>query len=273
MTATDNEMQTIVETAIATTDPRELEPGKIYGWALPGGAVHQIDLTGDEYRDQPKHKAGKVYVDDLDSFLHYYQKHSDDGTEIYVNITGHYLTAVLDANQGGADGARWGQHRLVLTLPTTDRWDAWMAMNGKPFAQSAFAEFVEEHVDDIRDPNGATMLEVVQNFQTATKVRFTSNVRLDNGNHKLHFEETTDATAGNSGNIAVPTAFKIGVAPFEFADPYEISARFRYRVENGKLLVAYLLDDPAAVIRDAVLDVVKQVEEATKGKVMHGTPA
>jgi uncharacterized protein YfdQ (DUF2303 family) len=268
-------IQTIVNTAVATTPPRELETGKIYGWLAPDGHLHQVDLTGDQYRDQPRHKTGKVYVDDLDSFLHYYTKHSDNDSEIYVNVRRHHLTAVLDAHHHGAtEAARWQQHRLVLTLPTTDRWDAWMGMDRKEMGQRQWAEFLEEHVDDIRDPDAATMLEIAQTFQAATKVKFSSTQILSNGDRRLNWEETTEASGGAAGKLQVPAVFKIGVAPFDFAQPYELSARFRYRVESGNLRVAYLLDDPAAVIRDAVLDVVKAVEEQLGGvKVMQGSPA
>lgn len=269
--ATASGVQTIVDTAIATTDPRELEPGKIYGWLTPAGQVQKIDLTGDEHRDQPKHKTGKVYVDDLDSFLHYYEKHSDEGSEVYVNVKDHFLTAVLDAHHAGA--ARWGQHRLILTLPTTDRWDAWMARNKREMDQRTWAEFVEEHLDDIREPDAATMLEIAQTFQAATKVKFSSTQILANGDRRLQWEETTEASAGTGGKLTVPATFKIGVAPFDFTQPYEVSARFRYKVTSGNLIVAYLLDDPAAVIRDAVLDVVGKVEEQLKVKVMQGQPA
>lgn len=279
MTEIDN-AQTIVDTAIATTDPATLEPGKIYGWLTPAGQVHQIDLSGDDYRDQPKLKDGTTVVEDLDSFLNYWGKHSDADSELYVNIKAHTITAVLDANQ--RDGARWGQHRLLLKMATSDRWNDWASNDRQPVKQLAWAEFIEDHLEDIRDPDAATMLEIAQTFQANTKVKFGSTAILSNGDRRLQWEETTDASAGTSGKLQVPTEFKIGVAPFDFADAWELTARFRYRVESGQLYVTYLLNDPAAVIRGAVLDIVAKLEQALSPagdnatpshKVMRGAPA
>lgn len=257
MTDIDN-VKTIVDTAIAACAPTTLEPGKIYGWVTPDGTLEQIDLTGDDYRDQPKHKTGTTVVEDLDSFLEYFRKHCDADSELYVDINRHTITAVLDANQRSA--ARWGGHRLVLKMATADRWNDWAGMNRKGMSQIAWAEFLEDHLEDIRVPDAATMLEIAQTFQANTKVTFKSAAILSNGDRRLQWEETTDASAGAGGKLQVPSSFTIGVAPFDFADPYEVTARFRYRIGGGKLEVSYLLDDPAAVIRDAVLDIVKQLE-------------
>lgn len=270
MTSIDN-VQTIVDTATAAAGPSELEPGKIYAWLTPDGVVSQVDLTSDKYHDNPKRKIAKVYVEDIESFLTYWAKHNDAGSDLFVNVNSHYLTAVLDAHT--TDGARWAEHKIVLELKTTDRWNAWANHDRKPLRQVVFAEFIEDHLDDIREPAAASMLEIAQTFQAATKVKFSSSITLGNGTRRLNWEETTDSRAGESGKLDVPAAFKIGIAPFDFAEQYEITARFRYRIDSGQLYITYLLDDPTAVIRDAVLDIVKQVEDKTKRKVMRGAPA
>lgn len=279
MTEIDN-IQTVVDTAIATTKPTELQPGAVYGWALPNGSVHRIDLTGDEYRDQPRRKSGTTYVDDLNSFLEYWGKHSDGASELYVNVKEHFITGVLDAHTG--DDARWGQHRVVLRMETSDRWKDWTRQNRKGMTQHQWADFLEDHVEDVRTPDAATMLEIANTFHASTKIKFQSSISLTSGSQRLTWEEQTTGTAGNTGQLEVPKTFTIGVAPFDFADAFGLTARFRYRISNGSLEVCFVLDDPAAVIRDAVLDVVKKLEEALtptgedakpSHKVMRGAPA
>lgn len=264
------EADSIAEVARLATEPHQLDPGKIHALATPKG-VQIIDLDLDKYRTTPRRKTGTVHVEDLGSFLTYWHKHSDTNSELYVNVEKHYITAVLDANT--AAGPRWGQHRLILALKTTDKWKAWAGNDRRALPQRDFAEFIEDHLDDIRAPAAAEMLEIASTFQANTKVRFTSNVRLSSGQRTLQWEETVDARAGTTGKLTVPGEFTIGIAPFDFADAYEINARFRYRMNGGDLIVQYLLNDPAAVIRDAVLDVVGQIEEQTKASVMRGTPA
>ncbi|MGH3376014.1 MAG: DUF2303 family protein [Actinoallomurus sp.] len=268
---TRTEADAIAETARLGTEPRELAPGKIYAFATANG-VQKIDLDLDDYRTIPRRKTGTVRVEDLDSFFAYWEKHSDDGSDLFVDIDRHTITAVLDASQAG--GPRWGQHRLVLALKTTDRWRDWTRYDRKELSQVEFAEFIEDHLDDIRQPSAAEMLEIATTFQAATKVKFTSNVRLTSGQRTLSWEETTNANAGESGKLTVPETFMIGVAPFDFCEAVSgITARFRYRMNSGNLVVLYLLNDPARAVRDAMLDLVKQIEDKTSSTVMRGTPA
>jgi uncharacterized protein YfdQ (DUF2303 family) len=276
------EADSIAEVARLAVEPHELQPGSIYAVPTATG-VETIDLDQDKYRPIPRRKTGTVQVEDLGSFLAYWKKHADDGSEIYVNVARHTITAVLDAST--ISQPRWGEHRAVLALKTTDRWNDWTRYDRKDLTQREFAEFIEDHLDDIREPDAATMLEIASTFQAQSKVRFTSNVRLSTGQRTLSWEETTSAQAGEGGKLTVPTEFKITVAPFDFSEVYGITARFRYRMNGGELIVQYLLNDPAAVIRDAVLDVVTQIERAlspewTEGSeeppsftVLRGTPA
>lgn len=265
------EADAISEVARIATEPHELTPGSIYAFATPNG-IEKIDLDLDKYRDTPRRKTGTVRVEDLDSFFAYWGKHADEDSELFVNVDKHTITAVLDANQ--TTGPRWGEHRLVLTLKTTDRWKAWTAYDRQELRQVQFAEFIEDHLDDIRTPAAAEMLEIATTFQAASKVRFTSNVRLTSGQRTLSWEETVDAKAGETGKLTVPSEFVIGVAPFDFCEAvFEINARFRYRMNNGNLIVLYLLNDPDRAVRDAMLDLVKQIEDKTQRTVMRGTPA
>ena len=274
MTEIDN-IQAIIATAKDTTPPQAVQPGKIYLTPTDNGGREVWDFTDDEFLDKPKRKTGNVFVDDLDSFLVYFRKHSTPDSEIYVNVDKARITAVLDAHASG--GADWGQHRLILRMQPTDRWADWTGKDRQPFKQIQFAEFIEDHLDEIREPAAATMLEIAQTFEANTKVKFSSGANLTNGDRRLQWEETTDAKAGK---LDVPTQFTIGIAPFDFADPYEINARFRYRISSGDLYITYLLDDPAAVVRDAVLDVVKNLETALtvsgqdepSHRVMRGIP-
>lgn len=287
-TDTGRSVQAIIDVATQAAGPHELEAETIYGWISPDGNIKTLDLTGDAYLDLPKRKRGTVYVDDLDSFIHYWNKHSDPFSEIYVNVDKHYITAVLDAHTSAdwEDGARWQDHRLVLKMATSRRWDDWVRADRQTMSQLDWAEFIEDHLDDIREPTAATMLEIAQTFQTSSTVKFGSTQVLANGDRRLHWEETTNATAGEAGKLTVPSSFLVGVAPFDWSEAYEVTARFRYRVSQGKLSVCYLLDDPAAVIRDAVLDIVTLLEERLNDdgsgdassedrprvKVMRGTP-
>ncbi|PBC80155.1 uncharacterized protein YfdQ (DUF2303 family) [Streptomyces sp. TLI_235] len=271
MTTVDN-AQAIITTATRAASPSELEPGKVYGWLTPNGSVQQIDLTGDEYRDAPARKSGTTTTRDVASFLAYFAKHSDPDSEIYADAERLTITAVLDANMPGA--ARWGRHRLVLALRTTEAWRQWIERDGKLLDQAVFAEHLEDHTAELVSPPGAEMLEIAQSIQGATKAEFQSGTRLQSGQRQLSYIETTTAKAGAKGTLEIPETFEIGLVPFEGSAPYKLSARFRYRIENGGTLrLAYKLDRPGEVVKAAFADILAAVAEAIDQPVMNGSPA
>lgn len=263
----------IRDLARSSTEPAVLEPGGIYAW-LTDGEVHELDLTGDDYRDYPKHKAGEVTVRNTASFAHYYAKHADAGSEVYADLDRGTFTAVLDAHHG--DSARWEQHRLVLALEQTLPWRTWLSHDRQMMRQQDFAEFIEDNARDVA-PGGkvtaADLLEIAQHFQAHTKVSFTQGTRLATGQTQLTYAETIEAKAGNRGEIVIPSEFTLGILPYEDSPPRILLARFRYRLTGGELLLGYFLNDPARAAREAVAQIAEKVAEDCGITVMHGRPA
>lgn len=240
------------------------------------GSVKLIDLASDEYvrrMDRPRRKVGTTTVKDVASFAQFYAKHADENTETFVDLDAGVITAVLNANE--PDAPRWGDHWLQLRLTSTEQWKTWMRHNRQPLPQLAFAEHIEDNLPDIAtEPvTAADMLEIAQTFQAKTSVSYSSGTRLASGDISVHYEETTDASGGAKGKIAIPKAFALGLAPFDDVDPYRITVRLRYRIQGNKLHLIYVMDRPEDVVRDAVKTVVGKVEEACSIKVMRGAPA
>jgi uncharacterized protein YfdQ (DUF2303 family) len=256
---TRTDTDALVEALEGNEIPAQLLPGDVYAFKLRN-EVRVIDLR-DPDEKRPARKKGIVRVDDAASFIHYYAKHCDDASEVYVDIDAGRFTAVLDAHEGNMDvagdpdgvpAARWGEHRLVLTMAQTDKWQRWTGIDRKMLPQERFADFIDDNRADIRKPSAADMLELVQHFQTQTKVTFNSATVLSNGNRRLTFTEETSAGAGAKQNLEVPSMLELGIAPYDGSEPYEVHARFRYRVSGGDLLMGIWLDDADDVRRDAV---------------------
>lgn len=283
MTDTDNAALVVARLATERTAPSQLTPGTIYSYMTHGGP-QVVDLTGDQYLPWPARKRGTVYADDVASFARYYGKHADGSSEVFADIGAWSITAVLDAhNSDGSyqhgselDGARWQEHRLVLKLAVTPEWATWTGANGKMSPQVTFAEFIEDHITDIAADGpctGADLLEMAQQFQAHTKVQFSSGSRLSSGETQFTYAETIEAKAGQRGNITIPGAFELAIRVFEDLDPYRVKARFRYRLNDGALLLGYRLNDPERIVRDAVDLVIAKAEEATGVTIMRGRPS
>lgn len=268
-------VQAVIDTAQAAAKPTEVGDTDLLSVVLPRGAEHRVidvEAYREPYRAHPRRKTGTIKVFEADSFIAYYRKHATDQvSELYADAVNCTLVAVLDAH--GADDAGWGQHRLQLALRKTPEWAHWAGSDRKTLRQVEFAEHIEEGLPYIVDPPGAQMLEIAETFQAKTKVQFTSGNRLSSGERQLVYTEDTDASAGRKGELTIPGKFELGLAPFEGIDPFKVSARLRYRINQGQLTLTYLLEEPHKVLREAFGDVLIRIEEQLGVEALHGAPA
>ncbi|MDG4832401.1 DUF2303 family protein [Solwaraspora sp. WMMD1047] len=268
----ENEMQTIVGTALVAAEPTKLDLGGYYIVKTPAGVQH-VDLTGDAYRDNPRRKIGTVTVRDAPSFLAVFAKHASPTAEIYADRDRGTITAVLDAHPGDGGTPAWQQHRAVLQLRHSKAFTAWREISGQLMAQTAFAEFVEDHRADIRTPAAADVLEMAQTIQGTTKVAWKSSMLLTNGQRQLSYVEQVDANAGRRGEMAIPDSLGLALAVFDgaaVADP--VTARLRFRINGeGRLTIGVILDQLDDVINAAFEGVVEQVAGGVPVPILRGT--
>lgn len=268
--STPSDLQAVIDTAVRTTPPAELERGKYYVIRTANG-IQEIDLTGDAWSATPARKKGLTVVRDAASFTALWEKHSGQSSEVYADSDRLSVTAVLNADSDTA--ADWGDHRLRLELRETDAWKQWAANDGKLLGQEQFAEFIEDHLPEILDPAAAEMLEIAQSISGTAKAEFQSGSRLATGERQLKYVETVSAKAGQKGDLTIPETFTVGLVPFEGSDGYKLTARLRYRIEGGPLRMGYKLDRPADVRKKAFEDVVDAIDAGIEQPILNGTPA
>lgn len=278
-TDTTDNIQSAIDAGIATAKPTELAEGQDYAFVVPaGGCVETVRNDLDQYRARPRRKTGTVTVRDAASFNEYLRKHAIEDTEIWADPVTYALVGVINAH-GESDAAEnvegfagWGDHRVQLKLAKTRAWTAWEKLDGELVNQVRFAEHLEQRLGDITRPTGADMLELAQTFTAKRDVQFESSRRLADGQTQLRYHEQIDAKAGSKGDIAIPEAFELGLVPFEGAGAYKVTARFRYRINDGTLLLGYVLDRPEDILRAAFDDIVQAVDKGEDPPVLMGTP-
>ncbi len=272
MTDTASDARAIINIARESTSPHLVEAGKIYVLQTACG-LQTVDLTGDQYRELPRRKKGTVTVDDVASFAQYYLKHEVPASEVFADAEAATITAVLNAH--GDDSAGWQDHRVILRMRKTEQWKAWTNYHGQMLKQAEFAEFIEASSADIAPDatvTAADLLEIAQSFQVHSKVQFASGARLSSGETQLVYTEDHAASAGKKGTIVIPTEFQLALRPFEDCNAYRVKARFRYRIDEGRLLLGYRLDGPEVIFRSAVGEVIEQAENACSVTIMRGQP-
>lgn len=272
MTSTDNDIQTIVETADRAIPPQPVEAGNLYVVPTATGGREVIDLTGDEYLNVPRRKRGTVRVRDIESLGQYWDKHhTPEVSEVYADIDRDQITAVLDAHAAGAAG--WAQHRVTLGVQRTRNWKTWTEFDGKYLEQVEFAEHIRANLPDVVDPDGADLLELAQSFQATTEVNFKSSNQLRSGEFELLYSEQVNASAGRDKKITIPAGLKLLLKPYEDNEPGPITAQFRYRLKEGRVYLGYVLNQPEEVLQNAFNALVTKIEDRLDTNVMRGTPA
>lgn len=266
--------QPIIDAAIRAAEPTALDDTtRFHTLVSPDGSFKLIDLDkvrdDQRYAHQPRRKTGTYRVHDAQSFVEYLAKHHDPDTEVWADAVSAKITGVLDAHEqtdGTIPGARHEEHLVEYAVLLTEAWKAWQTYDGKLLDQSTLAEHFEARSIDIVKPAAADMLELAQSFRATTSSSFESSKRLSDGQRQFEHRETIDAQAGKKGQLTIPETFELGLKPFEGADGFKVTARFRYRITDGVLRIGYKLDRPEDVLRQAFLSVVDNVEEGIAEK-------
>ncbi|MGE4078916.1 MAG: DUF2303 family protein [Reyranella sp.] len=155
-------------------------------------------------------------------------------------------------------------HRAVYDCPASEEWKIWTAFNGKARAQPEFARFLEDNLPDVIAPPSADMLRIAMTLQVKKDVNFESDLRLDNGQAQLRYEETIRGTTRN-GDLVIPDQFTISIPVFEGTPRVPIQARLRYRLADQKLSMWYDLVRPEVVKREAVQAVTREIAAGLDG--------
>lgn len=247
----------------------------VHGHGVHPSSVHAVNL---EFGlDQPLRKRGEVTVFDAAAFNQVIKDNSDAGCiSIYFdrNPEAPAVVAILNGNGTGASGVGepgWGDFRVKIEFRPTPQWTKWRNFDGKMLTQVAFAEFLEDNIDDIVEPSGAAMLEIASYLEIVRNVNFKSGIALSSGVVQFVHEQD-DAAKVKANTFEVPKEFSIGVAPVFGLKHYRVPARFRYRLNDGKLTLGYKLQRIENVMGLVVEEVIAAVERGADISVLDGLP-
>ena len=271
-----NSMKAVIDAAVASAAPTKLtEAGTVQWWLVPGvgGAesdVHEVNTAG--ALGKPTRKRGTVTVFDAASFNQILMDNGDAGDiAIYIDRNPDKPSVVALLNGHGKGGPGWGDFRAAIEFRATPQWAKWRAIDGKMLTQVLFAEFIEDNVEDIADPAGATMLEIATYLEATRSVNFRSGIRLSSGAIQFQNAEAIDAKVG-AGQIEIPEKFTLGVAPIFGLPPYKVPVRFRYRIQDGKLMLGIKLQRVEDMMAQIIEDVIVKLERGSNVSVMDGLP-
>lgn len=232
--------------------------------------LHTLEKMVEQQLPRPYRIDQQVNLLTEDSFIDYYNRFASETSTIFVDDESSTFVAVLDYHETPGE-AGWKKHRAVYTCPKTKEWNSWTASNNQKMTQEEFALFIEDNLREILEPNGADMLQIASTLKANNNVDFKSGIRLDNGQVQFTYVEQVTGQAGVTGQLAIPEKIKLAVSPFMKGAPYEIEARFRYRIAAGGLTMWYSLIRPHAFVDHAFTEVCEKVKTGmATGYLVHG---
>jgi uncharacterized protein YfdQ (DUF2303 family) len=228
----------------------------------------------DHRLDAPRRVRRTVHVRDLPSYLALIERFKKAESCVYWEENGDGLKARAVFDDVDKDVNAWGEHCAVLTTTFSPEFRIWQKSSKTTFTQLDFARFVEDNLPDFRSPDGATMLELARKFEAHKKVHFASDLRLQNGDIQLTYQEETEAKA--KGQISFPSEFTVGITILSNGDPYEVKCNLRYKLSEGKLAIWYEIVREHKLIESACNDVLEVIRAkglpVWQGKVVDHYP-
>jgi uncharacterized protein YfdQ (DUF2303 family) len=254
----------IAETLAEKLPKAELlrETGDILHFAVPANtAIKEFDL--EKTLPAPRRMRAKADFGDAASFLAYVARHAGAGTVAWCRFDPQTFalafTAVLDDHGPGAPG--WRGHTAAFAPELSAEWKAWKAKNAQAFSQVAFAEWIQEHDEDIAAansmPSSLQMLEMATNFVMNEERSLKSAVRLQSGGTRLTY--IADPDAGTVETMSMFERFGLGIPVFHGGSAWGLTARLKYRNNGGKLSFFYELVRPDRVHEGAAKELIDAV--------------
>lgn len=279
----DNTATVIAELARLAGKPRELTPDTDYAIVGANGNV-RIEHTDNRPLRLDRLNTTRQ-IEDLESLISFVDRHADSSSEIYASKQDTKITAIIDGADSNQvtneynDRFGYEQFRGVYDLQTTQPWKDWLHVSGQLYEQQEFAEFIEDHVDDIVAPAAGDVLEIAQSLQASSGVEFSSSQRLDSGQTRIGYAETIKAKAGQKGELVIPKELTLALQPFEGVTVLNgkqtkvaITARFRYRLRDGQLRLGVKLLNTERVLDLLWGQIVDELRSRVAPAVFIGRP-
>jgi len=249
------------------------------GRSLKG--VGELVAAFEKTQPQPYRRRGEYKAANIDSLLQWMSAHCGEDAPVFgegaENLAWNWrkpkLALVGIGNYSRSSEAQWHDFSARYDFPVTLAWEEWVKLNGEWLKQGEFAEFVEEHLYEVSEPQSREVLseavtrmiealggkkvcaspDKMYALSTGIKITVTDKVevKLDRatGEQTLHYTEEHTGAGGRP--IAIPKFFYIRVPIFFGEPPVLVGALLRYRnAGGGSVMWSYELFAPDLVVKD-----------------------
>ncbi|MBC7604330.1 MAG: DUF2303 family protein [Ramlibacter sp.] len=244
--------------------PSMIDPS-VMQFAVPNAmTLKEIDL--ERLLPSPRRTVAVAKFSDAASFIAYVLTHKEVGTTAWCKFDPQTFAlsfaAVIDEHAAGVPG--WRSHRAEYTPDMSAEWKAWKGKHAIGFSQVDFAEWLEEHAEDIAAkagmPTGLDMLTMATNFHSNEERVLKSSVKLQSGGVRLTY--TADADTGTVESMQMFDRFALGIPVFQGREGWGMEARLKYRVKAGSVSFFYELVRADRVHLADAKELIDQIRDA-----------
>ncbi|WP_305968312.1 MULTISPECIES: DUF2303 family protein [unclassified Mameliella] len=173
------------------------------------------------------------------SLTAYINRFADAGVAVVESSAGRrQITAKLDYHRVDKTPG-WSDWTPTFQAQFDPRYARWRNISGSPMTQKRAGEFLEERAVDVMEPDPATIMDMVMQFDALKKVTFRQSTRLHDGQRQFHYQEENEAR----GAVTLPERIKIRTPVFEGMEPDVLVVRLRYNIDDGKLVFTFEIHD------------------------------
>lgn len=224
----DSDAAAAIRAGIMCAGAEKIEVGGNVLAALPEG-INLHDL--EKFLPTPLRIRKEEVFEEPDSFCDYVRQFSFAGTiRVYGRLDEHLFTAQLDDD--ACDAPSWRTHKAELQLAISPEWKQWLEAFKHPWNQLELAEFFEDHLEQIAEPDATSLLAGIRNISAAKNWKVNSVVR-EGGDISFSLSEEQ---SGKTSSGSIPTTLTLLIAPFRSWDPISMTVHVTYRLNDSKLV-------------------------------------
>lgn len=274
------------------------EDGEVLGYSVAvvpeGKRLVSLKPFSDERAAAPERITGTATLRDEASFVAHVREMREPSTRIFCEPTATppSFTAVYDyhaVKQGTTQAPAFCVHRAHWPLTLSKEWQAWTGQAGKGMSPTEFAEFLELRVPDVywgdqlsdyttllisqlelRLATPSSLIALSRNLAVNVDVNVRQAQTLSSGEIAITYVE--QHRDGEGAPIRVPNAFLIAIPVILGGPAYQMLARLRYRIREGKVTWWYDLHRTDLAFDAAIKEICARVATETERPVFLGSP-
>jgi uncharacterized protein YfdQ (DUF2303 family) len=224
----------------------------------------------DERAEKPRRHEGFSTHFDLESFIAHIEMFSVGDSVVWAHPNAAEIKAVY--NYHTPDGPAWSDFGAKYSCPHSPEWCEWKKKDGAAMSQDAFADFIEEHFENLtvprkneEGPTPVDVLEMARNLQIHTKGQFRRTLDATTGEHTMVVKQEH-----GESSTKIPRRFFVALRVYDGGDEYRVEARVRFRLREGVPSFMFNLHRLQEIHRDAFNDVCSKISERTSRMVFIG---